>query len=77
MSMEEPYSDAICRRLDVIINLLMECQDKGDESSVKSRIEKLSNLGMSNEEIANILNKNKNHVNKELSVLRKEGKIDD
>ena len=59
----------ISHKLDVIIKLLALDQLKGKE--VGEQIVFLSNIGISNKEIATILNKSQNTVNATLSQWRK------
>lgn len=54
-------------KLSVLINLSLE--DKPD--TIKGRIELLSKLGVSNKDIAKILNISEKHVSKEKSLIKK------
>jgi hypothetical protein len=64
----------IVRRLDVLINVLLETGGKdGNPVSMVTRIKILHQAGMRPIEVAKILGKKMTYVNKELSRLRKEG----
>ena len=62
----------INRRLDVIIGILLH-PTKFQEASNRRKIALLSNLGLTNQEIAKLLGVSSGLVAKEKSVLKKEG----
>jgi len=66
------YEEAIVRRLNIVITLLIELT-KGDQS-VRDKIKMLSDLGLDYKEIASILGKDKNHIAVELNTIKKKTK---
>jgi hypothetical protein len=70
--MQDPELAAIRKRLDVIIALLLQQVDRGGERlSSKAQIQMLSALGVRPVEIADILGKPRNYINKELVLIRR------
>ena len=64
--------DKIVKRLNIVINLLIEMV-RGDSSS-RERIKLLSDAGLNYNEISSILNVSSNYVAVELSTLKKKNK---
>jgi len=67
---------SINKRLEVIINILL--QQPGSEAgarTVREQVQLLYAAGLKPKEIAEILGKSSVYVNKELSGLRKAGKV--
>jgi len=64
--------DRIVKRLNIVINLLIEMV-RGDSSS-RERIKLLSDAGLNYTEISSILNVSSNYVAVELSTLKKKNK---
>lgn len=68
---------SIIRRLDIIIGLMLDSHsDQQAASSVTAKIYRLSNLGIANYEIANIIGKGNNYVNAVLGARKKRVKGD-
>ncbi len=70
----EEKHDAITKRLDVIISLMMEQQSTEAPLTLKDKIKKLQDCGLDYKTIATILNKSPGHISKELSLLKKSSK---
>lgn len=67
---------SINKRLEVIINILL--QQPGPEAGarkVREQVQLLHTAGLKPKEIAEILGKSSVYVNKEISSLRKTGKV--
>lgn len=64
--------EQILKRLNLVVYLLLENVKK--DASLKEKIDFLNKAGLSNKEIAEILNKSQNYVAVELSALRKKRK---
>lgn len=73
-SVTDTIGQAITRRLDVVIALLLRLIQSDDRMlSTREQIFILSSLGLRPVEIAHILGKKTTYINKELSGLRKAG----
>jgi CRP-like cAMP-binding protein len=67
---------SINKRLEVIVNLLLQQKTKdGMGRTLQEQIQLLHGAGLKPKEIAEILGKSPAHVNKELTGLRKSGKV--
>lgn len=71
---EAEWSEGIERRLDAVIRILLN-QTEVQESSTRSHIQLLSELGLTDTEIARILGRSRGYVASELSVIRSGGKL--
>ena len=69
---EEENGEKIVKRLNIVINLLIDMV-KG-ESSSRDKIKLLNDAGLSYKEIASILNVKSNYVAVELTTLKKKNK---
>jgi DNA-binding CsgD family transcriptional regulator len=67
------WVEGIEKRLDAIIRILLK-QTEVQESSSRAHIQLLSELGLSDAEIARILGRTRGYVASELSVIRSGGK---
>jgi len=67
---EKYLLENINRNLEVIIGLLLRSQPDSDSVSLRDRVLMLKGIGMRPKDIARILGKSPNHINKELSVGR-------
>lgn len=75
-NMEKDILLSINKRLEVIVNLLLQQQAKdGRGRTLREQIQLLHSAGLKPKEIAEILGKSSVHVNKELTGLRKTGKV--
>ena len=70
---ELQWVERIEKRLDVIIRILLK-QTEVQESSSRVHIQLLSDLGLTDAEIAKILGRTRGYVASELSVMRSGGK---
>jgi len=70
--MSEDKNGEILKRLNLVVYLLLENVKK--DASLREKIDFLNKAGLSNKEIAEILNKSQNYVAVELNVLRKKRK---
>ncbi len=68
---KEKIEESILSRLNAIVYLLAELNSKGDDSSNREKIRLLSQAGLGNTEIAELLGKTSNYIAVELSALRK------
>lgn len=68
--MEKELLENINRNLEVIISLLLRSFPGSETASLRDRILMLKEIGMRPKDIARILGKSENHINKELSVGR-------
>ena len=68
--MENELLENINRNLEVIIGLLLRSLPDTEAASLRDRILMLTAMGMRPNEIARVLGKSANHVNKELSIGR-------
>jgi hypothetical protein len=67
--------DSVVRRLDVIIGLLLDrATDQAGAPSITSKIYRLSDLGLSASEIANITRRGNNYVGAILGARKKQTK---
>ena len=71
-SNKEESEERIVKRLNIVINLLIELV-RG-ESSSREKIKLLADSGLEYKEIASVLNKDKNYVAVELSTLKSKNK---
>ena len=71
---ETIQDDAVKKRLDVIIGLMLKQQSK--ETTAREQIALLNSMGLKYTEIAQILGKNPSYIAKELTVLKKSIKED-
>ncbi len=74
--LEKALLASINKRLEVIINILL--QQSGPETgarTVREQVQLLHAAGLKPKEIAEILGKSSVYVNKEISGLRKTGKL--
>ena len=74
--MDKSLLASINKRLEVIINILL--QQPGPEAGarkVREQVQLLHTAGLKPKEIAEILGKSSVYVNKEISSLRKTGKV--
>ncbi len=63
---------SINKRLEVIVNLLLERPSAGEKKVVlREQISKLHSLGLAPKEIGGILGKTNTYINKEISGLKK------
>jgi len=68
--------EAIKKRLEVIISLLLEERSENSRNfSLRSQIVLLNSFGLRSKEIAEILRTTNNYVSKEISGLRKVKKL--
>ena len=73
--MRKETIESINKRLEVIIALLLRARIKESETLTRrEQIRILSDLGLSPREIANILGRSVNYINKEISKLRSEAR---
>lgn len=70
--MSEDKNEEILKRLNLVVYLLLENVKK--DASLREKIDFLNKAGLSNKEIAEILNKSQNYVAVELNALRKKRK---
>jgi hypothetical protein len=68
--MENEVLENINRNLEVIIGLLLRSLPGSDTASLRDRVLTLEALGMRPKDIAKVLGKSANHINKELSLGR-------
>lgn len=68
--MENEQLENINRNLEVIIGLLLRSLPDSETASLRDRILMLTAIGMRPNEIARVLGKSANHINKELSIGR-------
>lgn len=74
--METTLLSSINKRLEVIINLLLQQPvSEADVRTVREQVQLLHAAGLKPKEIAEILGKTSVYVNKEISGLRKTGKV--
>lgn len=71
---ETIHYDAVKRRLDVIIGLMLKQQSK--DMTAREQIALLNSMGLKYNEIAQVLGKNAKYISKELAVLKKSAKED-
>lgn len=75
-SVEKDLLLSINKRLEVIVNLLLQQPaEHGKVRILRDQIHLLHRSGLKPKEIAEILGKSALHVNKEISGLRKTGKL--
>lgn len=72
ISKKEETDERIVKRLNIVINLLIELV-RG-ESSSREKIKLLGDSGLDYKEIASVLNKDKNYIAVELTTLKKKNK---
>lgn len=76
--MDKKQFDQVCRKIDLIISLLLRSQSakKTGTMTLRNQISWLSSQKLRPVEIAKILGKTQPFVNKELSIIRREsGKL--
>lgn len=67
--------DSVLQRLDIIIGLLLDgTTDQANSPSMTSKINRLSDLGLSASEIATITRKGNNYVRAVLGARKKQAK---
>jgi hypothetical protein len=76
--MSQQLSDLteVVSRLNLIVALLLEQSEKGRKATTTSRIMKLSELGASPSEIAQILRKPLSYVTASMAMRRRAGRHD-
>jgi len=67
---EKEVLENINRNLEVIVGLLLRSLPGSDASSLRDRVLTLEAMGMRPKDMAKVLGKSANHINKELSVGR-------
>jgi hypothetical protein len=68
--------DDIKKRLEVMINLLLQSRPRNSEElSLREQIELLHNFGLKPKEISEVLQRSKVYINKEIFELRKSKKL--
>jgi hypothetical protein len=72
--MENELLENINRNLEVIIGLLLRSLPGSDAANLRDRIVTLQAMGMRPKDIAKVMGKSENHVNKELSLGRSAAK---
>jgi hypothetical protein len=78
MKVEKELLENINRNLEVIVGLLLRSLPGSDASSLQHRVLMLKAMGMRPKDMARVLGKSANHINKELSVgrsARKKGAV--
>ena len=74
--METTLLVSINKRLEVIINLLLQQSvSEAGVRTIREQVQLLHTVGLKPKEIAEILGKTSVYVNKEISGLRKTGKV--
>jgi len=68
---DKQSEEKILKRLNAIVYLLAELNSRGDDSSNREKIRLLSQAGLGNKEVAELLGKSANYVAVELNTLRK------
>ena len=68
--MENELLENINRNLEVVIALLLRSLPGADAASLQDRVLILEAIGMRPKDMAKVLGKSANHINKELSVAR-------
>jgi hypothetical protein len=73
---ETPFNDAIIRRLDAIISLLVEWQpDEESIRKVEDQTIRLAKVGLRPVEIAGITGRAPNNVSKNIAQARRDGRL--
>jgi hypothetical protein len=67
---ENELLENINRNLEVVIALLLRSLPGADAASLQDRVFMLEAIGMRPKDMAKVLGKSANHINKELSVAR-------
>jgi len=67
---ENDLLENINRNLEVVIALLLRSLPGADAASLRDRVLMLAAIGMRPKDMAKVLGKSANHINKELSVGR-------
>jgi hypothetical protein len=67
---ENELLENINRNLEVVIALLLRSLPGADAASLQDRVLMLEAIGMRPKDMAKVLGKSANHINKELSVAR-------
>jgi hypothetical protein len=67
---ENELLENINRNLEVIVGLLLRSLPGSDAASLRDRVLMLEAMGMRPKDMAKVLGKSANHINKELSVGR-------
>jgi hypothetical protein len=67
---ENELLENINRNLEVVIALLLQSLPGADAASLRDRVLMLESIGMRPKDMAKVLGKSANHINKELSVGR-------
>jgi hypothetical protein len=68
--MENELLENINRNLEVVIALLLRSLPGADAANLRDRVLLLETIGMRPKDMAKVLGKSANHINKELSVGR-------
>ena len=68
--MENELLENINRNLEVVIALLLRSLPGSDAASLRDQVLMLKGIGMRPKDMAKVLGKSANHINKELSVGR-------
>ena len=68
--MENELLENINRNLEVVVGLLLRSLPGSEAASLRDRVRMLDGMGMRPKDIARVLGKSANHINKELSVGR-------
>lgn len=72
--MENKAQQDVSRLLKVVIGLMVKLQPEEKKlPTIKTQIKLLNELGLRPIEIAEVLGKNQNYINKELVSIRKKG----
>ena len=72
--MEHELLENINRNLEVVIALLLRSLPGADAASLRDRVSMLEAIGMRPKDMAKVLGKSANRINKELSVGRRSTK---
>jgi hypothetical protein len=67
---ENELLENINRNLEVVVGLLLRSLPGSEAASLRDRVRMLDGMGMRPKDIAKVLGKSANHINKELSVGR-------
>jgi hypothetical protein len=67
---ENELLENINRNLEVVVGLLLRSLPGSEAASLRDRVRMLDGMGMRPKDIARVLGKSANHINKELSVGR-------
>lgn len=68
--MEKELLESLNRNLEVIVGLLLRSLPDSGTASLRDRVRMLKAMGMRPKDMAKVLGKSANHINKELSIGR-------